>query len=536
MNKKLITTEDYNSIWEHFAHGFINYYTFNTAERDENIYSYDFLTIQKLPNKIKVTIENSLWTGGYYLISAEGTSNPTSEVIGNTIEFSGTGIRDVSFVIELSPEITRTQKLMTYKVDYPVYVRPFFENFTQEVYFKTPTDEPYANLTVVDVDGSHTYTTDANGKVNIPISGGGKAGHHNHLIRVNNDDINLYYRLIKAEYRVGLESTIYRYYADTCTFKVYFSHSESFNENTFYSNNDIYLLINGKRYDIQGHDLNEMYFDLPAFGSETIDIRFVMGGNEYVDAVKYDYTVELPIKEYVHQNELWSDYFEGMIPEIVRYTRDIFAGDVLENRDLKIIFTEDLFYMLDDIIVKNCKLSLENLNIDGIRGKIKLDNGELELKDCSFSHSSDVIIEGTGNVILDNVSFVDNTSCIIINGDLTVDNCLFELADNSYVNITKIPFIKAFGDININNTTFNIELDNLDELGYSYVALMINDKYTTNSVNNNLLYKNNAFDMKNNTGNISVNGNSYNITATITWSLQNTNTVFGNNLKVSQED
>ena len=65
---------------------------------------------------------------------------------------------------------------------------------------------------------------------------------------------------------------------------------------------------------------------------------------------------------------------------------------------------------------------------------------------------------------------------------------------------------------------------------------MINDKNTTNGVANNLLIKNNAFDMKNNTGNISVNGNNYNITANFTWTIQNSNTVFGNNLQVSQED
>ena len=533
-NKKMITTEDYNSIWEHFSNGFINYYNFNTAERDEKIYSYDFLTVEKLQNKIRVTIENSLWTGGYYLLSAEGTSSPTSEVIGNIIEFSGTGITNVSFVIELSPEITRAQKNIVYKVDYPIYVRPFYKGFTQEVYFKTLTNEPYANLTVVDVDGSNTYTTDANGKVNIPISGGGKAGHHNHLIKVNNDEINLYYRLIKAEYRVGPESTIYRYYADTCTFKLYFNNNQSLSENDFYANNDIYLIINGKRYNIQDHNLNKMYFDLPAFSSETIDIRFVMGGNEYIDAVKYDYTVELPIKEYYFDADIWRDYRKEELPEIIKFNSDSIGGNRLE-RDLKIIFTEDIIDM-SNFIVKNCKLSLENLNIDGIEGKIKLDNGELELKDCSFSHSTDVIIEGTGNVILDNVSFVDNASCININGDLTVKNCLFELADNSYVDITKIPFIKVFGDININNTVFNIDLYSLEELGYSYVAMMINDKNTTNGVANNLLTKNNAFDMKNNTGNISVNGNNYNITANFTWTIQNSNTVFGNNLQVSQED
>ena len=49
----MITTEDYNSIWEHFSNGFINYYNFNTAERDEKIYSYDFLTVEKLQNKIR---------------------------------------------------------------------------------------------------------------------------------------------------------------------------------------------------------------------------------------------------------------------------------------------------------------------------------------------------------------------------------------------------------------------------------------------------------------------------------------------------
>ena len=535
MNKKLITTEDYNGIIEHFAHGFIDYYTFNTSERDENIYSYDFLTVEKLTNKIRVTIENEMWTKGYYLLSAEGTNSPTSEVNGNIIEFSGTGITNVSFVIELSPEITRAQNDMPYKVNYPIYVRPFYKGFTQEVYFKTLTNNPYANLTVVDVDGGNTYTTDANGKVNIPIIGGGKAGHHNHLIKVNNDEINLYYRLIKAEYRVGLESTVYRYYADTCTFKLYFNNNQSLSENDFYSNNDIYLIINGKRYDIQGHNLNEMYFDLPVFSSETIDIRFVMGGNEYIGAVKYDYTVELPIKEYYICPVLWHDYQKEELPEIIKFTGNYICGDVLE-RDLKIIFTADRLTMDETFIVKNCRLSLENLNIDEIEAKIKLDNGELELKNCNFSHSTDVIIEGNGNVILDNVSFVDNASCININGDLTVKNCLFELADNSYVDITKIPFIKAFGDINIDNTTFNIEIDSLDELGYSYVALMIDDKNTTNDVANNLLTKNNAFNMKNNTGNISVNGNGYNITANFTWTIQNSNTVFGNNLKVSRED
>ena len=340
--------------------------------------------------------------------------------------------------------------------------------------------------------------------------------------------------LIKAEYRVGPESTIYRYYADTCTFKLYFNNNQSLSENDFYANNDIYLIINGKRYNIQDHNLNKMYFDLPAFSSETIDIRFVMGGNEYIDAVKYDYTVELPIKEYYFDADIWRDYRKEELPEIIKFNSDSIGGNRLE-RDLKIIFTEDIIDM-SNFIVKNCKLSLENLNIDGIEGKIKLDNGELELKDCSFSHSTDVIIEGTGNVILDNVSFVDNASCININGDLTVKNCLFELADNSYVDITKIPFIKAFGDININNTVFNIDLYSLEELGYSYVAMMINDKNTTNGVANNLLTKNNAFDMKNNTGNISVNGNNYNITANFTWTIQNSNTVFGNNLQVSQED
>lgn len=533
MNKKLITCEDYNGIIEHFSYGFIDFYTFDTSERNEKVYSYDFLSVEKLQNKIRVTIENSLWTTGYHIISVEGTNNPTSEVIGNTIEFSGTGITDVSFVIELSPGITRTQNLMTYKVDYPVYVRPFYKNFTQEVYFKTPTDEPYSGLTVVDVDGGNTYTTDANGRVNIPISGGGKAGHHNHLIKVNNDEINLYYRLIKAEYRVGPESTIYRYYADTCTFKLYFGHAETLNENTFYSNNDIYLLINGKRYDIQDHNLNEMYFDLPAFSSETIDIRFVMGGNEYVEAVKYDYTVDLPIKEYQYSSSLWQDYANEELPAIVKFNGDEIISKEIE-RDLKIIFTNDMFEM-DNLIVRNCKLSLENLNIDGRIGKIILDNGELELKDCSFSHSTDVIIEGTGNVILDNVSFVDNASCININGDLTVENCLFELADNSYVDITKIPFIKAFGDINIDNTTFNIELGSLDELGYSYVAMMISGHDSTNGVSNNLLLKNNVFDMKHNTGNISVNGNGYNITAKFTWTIQNSNRVFLNNGRVVHE-
>ena len=535
MNKKLITCEDYNGIMEHFSHGFIDYYNFNTAEMDEKIYSYDFLSVEKLLNKIRVTIENSLWTGGYYLLSAQGTDRPTSEVIGNTIEFSGTGITDVSFVIEVSPEIKRTQNYMPYRVDYPIYVRPFYQDFTQEVYFKTLTDNPYPNLSVVDVDSGNTYITDADGRVNIPISGGGKAGHHNHLIRVNNDEINLYYRLIKAEYRVGLESTIYRYYAHTCTFKLYFNNNQTLYEDSFYKNNDIYLLINGKRYDIQEYNLNEMYFDLPAFSSETIDIQFVMGGNEYVDAVKYNYTVELPIKEYEYYTLLLEDYVTGEIPEIVKVSDGIFMESVFERRDLKIIFTEDM-RLRGNITVKNCKLSLENLNTDSIRGKIILDNGELELKDCSFSHSTDVIIEGNGNVILDNVSFVDNASCININGDLTVKNCLFELSDNSYVDITKIPFIKAFGDININNTTFNIELSSLDKLGYSHVALMVNDKNTTNGVANNQLTKNDAFDMKNNTGNISVNGNGYTITATITWTIQNSNVVFGNQLIVTREE
>ena len=229
------------------------------------------------------------------------------------------------------------------------------------------------------------------------------------------------------------------------------------------------------------------------------------------------------------------DSHDSMIPEIIKYTGSSISDSIFDN-DVKIIFTENIEDMGNILAYENCKLSLENLNIDEIGAKIVLRGGELELKDCSFSHSTDVIIEGTGNVILNNVSFMDNASCINVNGDLTVENCLFELADNSYVNITKIPFIKAFGDINIDSTVFNIELDSLEELGYSYVALMINDKNSTNGVNNNSLTKNNAFNMKNNTGNISVNGNNYNITANFTWTLQNTNTVFGNNLQVSQED
>ena len=531
-NKKMITTEDYNSIIEHFSHGFIDYYTFNTADigLEDKTYGYDFITIEKSTNKIKATIDNELWTNGYYIDDFEGASQVNSSKTNNTIEFTGTGLTNIEFTIELSPEIIRDTELLTYKVEYPIYVRPFYRNFSIEVIFKTLTDQPIQNLAVL--DGTTTRYTDSTGKVEIPISAGGKAGHNNHLIKVGDDEINLYYRIIKAEYRVGPYSTIYRYIEDTCTFKLYFGHEESLNVNQFYPNNDIYLLINGKRYEMHDPLLNEMYFDLPAFSSETLDIKFVMNGNEYIQAVKYDYTVELPIKEYDSWADLMGDYTNNEIPQVVKFTGDTIANLSLGSefeRDLKIIFTDDVSFE-DNITVKNCKLVLEDLNIDEPEAKIILDNGELELNNCTFSHASDVIIKGDGNVELNDISFIDNASCININGNLTVDNCLFELADSEYVDITKIPFIKCFGDININNTGFNIQLEELDELGYSYVALLISDHNTTNGVDNNKLTQNNKFNIKNNTGSIYVIGNGYTIRADITWLIQNTNTVFGNKL------
>ena len=119
---------------------------------------------------------------------------------------------------------------------------------------------------------------------------------------------------------------------------------------------------------------------------------------------------------------------------------------------------------------------------------------------------------------------------------MNIKNSTFDLSDEDYVDTSLVPFLSVYGNLDFDFSDFNIDLYNLDELGYSYVMLQIGGDFQTNGIDNSLLKKNDTLKMLNNKGTIRVETDDYTVLSkndkAITWNLQNTNKVFNNNVKI----
>ena len=542
MNKKMLTVEDVNSVIAHFSRGFADYYILDTSNLTtvDTYFAYDFIDVYRVTGSISFKINNALWTGGYRVLECNISGYSVSFSDGYLV-VSGTGISSVKLLLELSPEFSYDS---VFELDFnPVYtpvIRPFYESMVLTMGFLDG-EEPVSGLSITDKTSGGTLTTDSDGLVTV-TSDISKAGDYDYVLECTNNsvtvDYNFPYQRIPVELPVALlNSKVYRDKVNVLEFKFLFDSGYNITESMLFSGNSIRLRVDGQYYSVKEYTGSTFRFEVPiGFGSHYA-MQLVVGGNDYVDNYTVVFEVDTEFISFSTGSALKSEVESSLSAGTVYYTGSVLDAVVNVSRDVNIVFTGVTSSSLDSVftVKDGAVLGLDAVSFTG-KSLVTLDNGDCNVLNGSFTHSTAPLFTGTGDLTIKDSSFIDNYSCIDLIGDVDCYNVLFDLSDSTYLDTTNPAFVKCYRDLTLDFCRFNLDLHNLSSLGLSYVMLLLGSDGSTNNVSNKDLLVNESFPIKKNTSEVDVESTHYHITnkssKCMIWTVENTNTVYSNQLNV----
>ena len=237
-------------------------------------------------------------------------------------------------------------------------------------------------------------------------------------------------------------------------------------------------------------------------------------------------------------NDLRDECESDLGASVIFYTGVVLDVPINIHHDVVIRFTDLVSSSLDSVfrVFGGKLLTLEDCNFTG-KNLIELEDASTQLNNCIIQHCMDTIIKGTGNVVIRDSSFIDNSNALNITGDVDVKNTLFDVSDNSYYDISTPAFLSVYGDLQLNYCDFSLDLDSLTSLGLGYVLLLLGKDSWVNGVHVKDLQVNEAFPMRKNTSEINVESTNYIIVGrnnkSFIWNVEDTNTVYSNKLDVN---
>lgn len=541
-NKRMLTTEDANSILYHFGKGFCDYYTLNTQVLTtvDSWFAWDFVDVIRITDSITFNIKNSLWTGGFRVIDAN-IGSPSVDVSGDSIVVTGTGLEWVILVLELSPEFNYGEIFeLDYQVEYTPVIRPFYEDIALTMGFLDG-ETPVTGMTVTDKITGETLTTDSSGLVSV-ITPLDNHGDFDYVLEAENNghtvDYNFPYQRIQCELPVVLVNPVlYRDKLNLLTFKFLFDDEYNITEDMLFEDNRIRLRANNVFYDVKEYNTDSFSFEVPLGLRDYADLHLIINGNDYLEDYTLDYSILTSFVTCEDSSDLKSE-LEGDNPAgTVYYTGSVLDESITVSNDVRLVFAGLVECSLDSVftVTNGAGLVLDNISFTGKR-LVEITDGSVTVKNSSFQHCTDTIITGTGSLSVETSSFTDNYSCLDIDGDIILKDTLFDLSDNEYLDTVKPAFIRCFKDLTVDYCDFNLDLHGLTSLGLSYVMFFLGKNGTVNTVANKTLMKNEVFPVAKNTGTVDVESEHYHITGKnnkcMIWTIEDTNTVYSNNLNV----
>ena len=548
-NKRLLTVEDYNSIVEHFGKAVIDYYTLDTRVLiTDNWFAYDFIEIFRDTDSIKFKINNSLWTGGFYIKECN-ISNYSTKYDSDEIIVSGTGLEYVVLVLELSSEFYLEN---TYEMDfnpsYTPFIKPFYENLSLSIRFVDKTNAPVQEIPLYDYLNQSFEVTDSNGQVDITAPSG-TVGNIDYGLSALAGMICAYsfpFIALKTDLPVIITSdNIFKDKQNIVSFKFLFDETYNITENMLFSDNNIVLRVNGKNYPINEYNEGTFDFiiDLNDYFGDIVNMELSIGGNDYLNSNTLNFIEEV---HYFTTEDI--DVLKEEIEDENGADTIIFAGEELNqsinvNRDISIEFSNPVFNdennVIPFIVDEKAVLTLKNLiyTTDNDTNVVLVNDGDLNCFNCNFEYCrSTVIYSKKGDVSVENSVFNNNYSCIYTNGNLFLYNSTFNLNDEDYVDTDSVAFIKVLTGLTIDYCKFNIELSNLSSLGLSYLFFKIGKNCIVNNVKSGNLLVNQSFPVKYNTSNVNVQSSRFIIhnstNKCMIWTIEDTNTVYYNDMVV----
>lgn len=414
----------------------------------------------------------------------------------------------------------------------------------ESIYFKNLkvySETPITGMTVTDKITGKTLTTDSSGLVSV-ISPLAEHGDFDYVLEAENNlhtvDYNFPYQRIQCELPVVLVNPVlYRDKLNLLIFKFLFDDEYNITKDMLFKDNHIRLRANGVFYDVKKYNTDSFSFEVPLGLKDYADLHLIINGNDYLEDYTLDYSILTRFVTCEDSSDLKSE-LEGDNPAgTVYYTGSVLDETISISNDVRLVFSGLVECSLDSVftVTDGASLVLDNVSFTGKR-LVEITDGSVTVKNSSFQHCTDTIITGTGSLSVETSSFTDNYSCLDIDGDIVLRDTLFDLSDNEYLDTVKPAFIRCFKDLTVDYCQFNLDLHGLTSLGLSYVMFYLGRDGTVNTVANKTLMKNEVFPVAKNTGTVDVESEHYHITGKnnkcMIWTLQDTNTVYSNNLNV----
>ena len=540
-NKRLLTCEDANSIIKHFGRGFCDYYEIDTIDltSPDFWFAYDFIDIYRTEDIIQFSINNSLWTKGFY-ISDANIDDYTVSVEDDRITVTGDGLEWCVLVLELSPEFRYDDYVeLDFKPVFLPVIRPFYEDIPLVMGFVDNSGVGVSGLNVTDLITGETLTTDRDGLVAV-TSTIDKNGEFDYRLETKNSgktvDYNFPFIRVKTELPVRLvNDTVYRDKKNTLTFEFLYDDSYNITQGMLFNGNNLVLTVDNVEYEVSTIEDNQFSFNVPIGSRNSLTMRLNIEGNDYINNYNMIFNVSVSFVTCSDSVELKAE-LESDSPATL-FTGESLDTEINVSKDVLIRFSDLVESTIDNVftVKEDAVLSLSDCNFTG-KTLVTLENGECNIDNSTFTHCTRAILIGEGNASVKDCQFIDNTSCINLNGDLKLMNNLFDLSDASYYSVDSVAFVACYGDLTVDYCQFDIDLSGLSNLGFGYLFALIGKNSLVNGVNASNLTQNEVFPIKKCTADVNVESENYRITSKnnkcFIWSIEDSNTVFLNNLSV----
>ena len=562
-NPHFLTVEDYNSIVSDLAHGWIDYYDVtidDMVDGEEKV--IDFVEVRRYSDYddtcYEVVVNNSLWTGGFYI---ENLNESNVSFQGSDLIIRGLGLSSFRLVLELSNDFYYdTPQFISNKMVLPKITVPYYEDIVATGRIIDFNGAGVNNVQIYYNNLNNNVASDNNGYYQIPFSKS-KPGKENVKISLLKSTsprtyYHYYFPINRLKVNVPVELVTKRLYKDgkqKINFK--FVCNQNIAPNELFNENEIYLIVNNTKIPLNSHDGYNFSFwvDLRDYFDDTIKFKLVMSGNDYIEPITENYTLNLIYYLITNYRDLKSEIENPNGIRTIRVNTYLVGNDsIVINREIHIIGRNldagDNFIAVRSkpTFIVNAKLTIENCEIRGI---IQNKGSEVNINNCIFDNNvsyndiSSVLYCNIENeddkftTSIKNSSFsLSNKTYIYHGGDLKITDSSFEKTSSDGNNVAFIN--QVAGSCNLHNNTFNLDIDT-NNIDYGCVMFRIALKAKLNGVLGKDLKNNGVFPLLNNRGDIDIEylGRTVMCSAIpkkcVNWVVEDTNTIYSNNMEVN---
>lgn len=603
-----ITVEDYNTILAKYGAYYNDVYAVDIMKLNHLYYqgerSYDFLRLFQNNEYFTINVENSLWTGEIKILECTMTegfgTRPNIRQYGDMgFRILMTAVESLTIGLVMSNrtsfhfDVNELRTVGVRDLNVPYLIAP---SCTVQVVDAENNPVSNADVTIfrtdnwMMVDWTHT---DNEGYCTFELLSMDKPCTFMYEILASTGINNNVYDYFKVNYSrvsiapVLLNNCLYSDSVNQITLEFLLDDTMADYSGLFEGNN-IMVYANNKACTSTLYGEGDVYYestvDLTNYTNDTVNIKIVSTGNEYIAPFTVEY--ELPVVEYEVYNfsELQSAPSEGEtltvhIKDNINFTDTV---HVPADSVIKIIDDTANGHMvtgnIDVLFDVHGKLTLQDFNMSDVTGCIISQNPDstVNLTDCDFydiypdapEHNSilycctdadSVSDSSLFKTVITSCVFVNCPSCIFHSGECSINNSVFDMSpvpewfnsENEYI-FTDYPFgvYQQYGSLHIHQTSIKLDFEDIivNNLTYGHLFTYLGTKVSVNNTTAKNLTSKNTFPLTDNTSTIRIKYKNNNTitqivpelnftTQSILWTIEDTNKLYDNHaLILTNED